>query len=542
MLVEIIRGIPTLEGGHIASNKIDLSIGIISLFILSAVAPIGMGLDVKNIVIEPETTMNGGGPMDSAWPMYCHDAKRTGLSPYGKPGDIGELKWKTRTGGMVTSSPAIDKDGTVYIGGLDWKLYALNSDGSQKWTYKTGGAIESSPAIGEDGTIYVGSTDCHLYAINPNGTKKWRLGMDSSYSSPLIDNDGIIYIGSVDGRNIWAVYPNGTKKWDYYTGGRVYCEPSLDDNGILYCGSNNGYMYALFSNNGTLKWKYKTGEQIGSEPTIADDGTIYFGSNDGYMYALNPNGTRKWRFYAGKGPICSSPAIAEDGSIYFGYLGGYIFGLFPDGTEKWRYPTCSPNGEISASPAIDKNGIIYVGDWDGFFYALNPDGTARWKIFTDPGSILPSAAIDENGIIYFGVDFPEFKAYVYAIEPTGENKPPGKPMVNGPSEGIRLIPYIFSAQATDPDGDDVSYFFDWGDGYDSGWHDFVPSNTLLMDHHYWDVYGHYDVKVRAQDIYGADSEWTTLSFTVPRNHATSGSVWQGFLDMFPILERILSLF
>jgi len=515
-------------------------VGMMFFVLLLLLIPVTLG----NIIISDfnkvqPVNSSGGGPMDSAWPMFGHDAKRTGLSPYGKLGDIGELKWKTRIGSLVYSSPAIDKDGTIYIGSNNWNLYAINSDCSTKWVYTTGGGIDSSPAIGADGTIYFGSTDYYLYAINPNGTLKWRLFIDNVYGSPLIDDDGIIYIGSVRGRNILAVYPNGTKKWSYQTSDRVYDSPAIDDNGILYCGSNDQYMYALFSNNGTLKWKYKTGDKIQSGPTIADDGTIYFGSGDGYMYALDPNGTRKWRFYAGKGPICSSPAIAEDGSIYFGYLGGDIFGLFPDGTEKWRYPTCYPNGEVSASPAIDKNGIIYVGDWDGFFYALNPDGTARWKIFTDPGHIYSSPAIDENGIIYFGVHFtntPEFKAYVYAIEPNGENNPPNKPTINGRTQGLRLIRYIFSAQATDPDGDDVSYFFDWGDGYDSGWHDFVPSNTLLMDHHYWDVYGHYDVKVRAQDIYGADSEWATIRLNIPR-----GKTWSGFFDMFPIFQRILSL-
>ena len=42
-----------------------------------------------------------------------------------------------------------------------------------RWAFPTGYAIESSPALGKDGTIYVGSTDYNLYAINPDGTQQW---------------------------------------------------------------------------------------------------------------------------------------------------------------------------------------------------------------------------------------------------------------------------------------------------------------------------------------------------------------------------------
>jgi len=39
--------------------------------------------------------------------------------------------------------------------------------------FTSGEIVSSSPAIGSDGTIYVGSYDCKLYAINLDGTEKW---------------------------------------------------------------------------------------------------------------------------------------------------------------------------------------------------------------------------------------------------------------------------------------------------------------------------------------------------------------------------------
>ena len=65
----------------------------------------------------------------------------------------------------VTSFPAIGSDGTVYVGSLDNKLYAINGKtGVKLWEFETGALVLSSPAIGSDGTVYVGSGDNNLYA------------------------------------------------------------------------------------------------------------------------------------------------------------------------------------------------------------------------------------------------------------------------------------------------------------------------------------------------------------------------------------------
>ena len=83
-----------------------------------------------------------------------------------KPGTV---LWEFRTGGIVYSSPAIDSDGTVYVGSGGKKLCAINGKtGGKLWEFETGGFVESSPAIGSDGTVYVGSNDKKLYAIKPD--------------------------------------------------------------------------------------------------------------------------------------------------------------------------------------------------------------------------------------------------------------------------------------------------------------------------------------------------------------------------------------
>jgi outer membrane protein assembly factor BamB len=474
--------------------------------------------------------------------MFQHDVRHTGRSPFGNSGNWFVEKWKYDfIESMMFSSPAIDKNGTIYIGSFDWYFYAINSDGTMKWRYKTGEGIKSSPAIGEDGTIYVGSDDGKLYAIYPDGTKKWSLTIGGSWvnSAPVIDEYGIIYVTSVAGNNICAVYPNGTKKWDFKTSSDVYSSPVLDNMGTVYCGSHDGYMYAIYTSNGTLKWRHGTGTYCGGVgATVGDDGTIYFGDLLGYLHAVNPNGTQKWKRDVGDN-IYSSPTITEEGNIIIGCYDGYIYSFNPDnGAENWRFKV-EEWVYISGSPSIDKYGIIYVGAWNGWFYALNPDGTLKWKYKT-LDEIFTSAAIGEDGTIYFGAHSVEYDAYLYAIKPIEDNAPE-IPFIDGPISGKPRSKYTYTAVTNDSDGDDVSYFFDWGDGTFSGWTGYVSSGTSVSLGHRWLFRGNYTIKVKAKDVYGLQGDWGTFIVTMPRDKAISSSLFLWFLERFPLLNRLLSL-
>ena len=78
------------------------------------------------------------------------------------------MKWTFDVGlSGVACSPAIDAAGTIYIGGVNHNLYAINADGSLKWSFTTSGYVYPSPAIGPDGTLYVASAQGTLYAFGP---------------------------------------------------------------------------------------------------------------------------------------------------------------------------------------------------------------------------------------------------------------------------------------------------------------------------------------------------------------------------------------
>jgi outer membrane protein assembly factor BamB len=498
----------------------------------------GSSTSFQTTLIKSTQKESSGGLQNSSWPMFHHDIRHTGKNPFGASGNWYNIKWKFLMEGMTISSPAIDENGTIYIGAENFEksLFAINKNGTEKWHYNSGGWIDASPAIEEDGVIYSGSMNGDLIAFYQNGTIKWRthIGAGWTYSSPAIGNDGIIYIASVGSSKLCAVDPNGTIKWCFYAVNYIYCSPAIGNDGTIYVGSNDGYMYSVYPN-GTLKWKYYTGGEkgIGSAPSIADDGTIYFGGTSGYLYALYPNGTLRWKIgtgYIGE----SSPAIGSDGTVYVGDQDNYrIYSITPNGSINWYYKT---DGEVVSSPAIDKNGIIYCGSLDGNLYALNPNGTLRWK-FNTGNSIESSPIIGEDGTIYIAN-----WGYLYAIGLTND-QPPSTPTISGPSSGKIKQNYNYTIVSTDPEGNNISYYVDWGDGTNTGWIGPFNSGYELTVNHTWDKRGTYTIQAKAKDNYSAESGWGTLQVTMPLSYEPPHFrffdwLFEWFPNAFPILHHL----
>ena len=135
----------------------------------------------------------------SPWPMFRGDLAHTGQSQYAGA-QAGIFSWSYRAAGpWVYSSPAIDSDGTIYVGADDNRLYSFGSTGIFFWSYATGDYVRSSPTVGNDGVIYVGSYDYNLYAFASNGALSWSYATrDYVRSSPSIGSHGAVCEGSLD--------------------------------------------------------------------------------------------------------------------------------------------------------------------------------------------------------------------------------------------------------------------------------------------------------------------------------------------------------
>ena len=198
----------------------------------------------------------------------------------------GSLKWSAHAG--ESASPAIGPDGIIYSGGGPW-LNAVKPNGDIKWTFTAGSSIYSSPALGRDGTVYVGCYDGNLYAVNRDGTFKWSRSLSGAsaiiWSSPAIGPDGTIYIGSGTDNRLYAVNADGTIKWSYLTGGQIWSSPAVGANGVIYVGSDDGKLHAVNPADGSQRWVYSTGGDVTSSPVIGPDGVVYVGGG-ATLYAI----------------------------------------------------------------------------------------------------------------------------------------------------------------------------------------------------------------------------------------------------------------
>lgn len=387
--------------------------------------------------------MGGAQAGESVWPMFRHDLKHTGRTPFTGPATP-ELSWTFTANDGIVSSPTIGSDGTIYVGagwhylgGSDSSLYAINPDGSLKWSYKTGdqlfpgggGGVYSSPAIGPDGTIYFGSIDKYLYAVEDSGSYgklKWKTYIGYfTIGSPAIGADGTIYIGN-SSFNFYAINPDGTQKWRYKTEWCIISSPAIIEDGTIYIGSKDHHLYAFDESLQGPRWRFSTGyfhqgHLLDASPAIGEDGTIYIGSDqygaaglpgfpvDTSFWAVNPDGSMKWAFETDDG-VESSPALGSDGTVYFGSYDSSLYAVTDNGFEgilKWKFKT---NGPIDGSPTIDGDGIIYFGSRDSTLYALYPNGELKWSYKTQ-GDIESSPTIDGNGYLYFG----DFSGILYCL-------------------------------------------------------------------------------------------------------------------------------
>jgi len=126
---------------------------------------------------------------------------------------------------------------------------------------------------------------------------------------------------------------------------------------------------------------------------------------------------------------------------------------------------------------------------------------------------------------------------------SGGNAAPATPQINGSTEGKPRVEYSYTVVSTDPDGDDVSYYIDWGDETNSGWIGPYHSGEERTQSHMWSKKGIYIVRCKTKDIHGAESEWASLQVKMPTSILLSllMTYWENFHYSFLLLRYLVGL-
>jgi len=185
------------------------------------------------------------------------------------------------------------------------------------------------------------------------------------------------------------------------------------------------------------------------------------------------------------------------------------------------------------SVSIDGDGIIVAapsedgtGNARGAAYIFNR-GSSSWSEITK----LIASDAENDDYFGWGVSINGNSAIVgaYAEDNTNgneagaaylydwTNQAPTPPVITGPTNGKVGTSYTYSFTSTDGDGDQVSYYVEWGDSTNTGWFGPFASGATQTKSHTWSSQGTYTIKAKAKDVYGEESSYNTYSVTIPRD-------------------------
>ena len=470
--------------------------------------------------------------------------------------------WPVITDGIICCSPSIgdlDNDGAAEIVVYSHKksVYVLRFDGSIVW--------KKDQQIGED-FVYPAPvladvdndgfldiilwTNYKIFVWDHKGNdvvgwpvtikpdKDWMWGRFSQPVVGDIDRDGYVEIVvNTEDDKTYVLNHDGSiaNGWPVsFPSVKVLCTNvlrppvlgDLDGNGYLEI-VRDGYskLYVLKYDGSIAPGWPQPVEEEGHFPfalgDIDSDGLpeIIFGRFDWmeYTYAFNGDGTQVpgWPFardpYSsqdGYAAMCAVVDIDSDGSkeiIARNCWGtdGKIWVLNSNGTllEDFllTFPNTPPGEILLYAPGF----LLADLNNDGHLDIIAPQSSTfepnirvyAWTLPTVYSS--PEWPMYQNNILHTGV----YNTGVY-------NHPPVKPSLDGPSLGKTKVEYTYKSSTTDHEGNKIYYWFDWGDGTNSGWIGPYSSGEIAEITHSWIKKGAYNVKVKAKDEHGIESEWS----------------------------------
>jgi outer membrane protein assembly factor BamB len=320
-----------------------------------------------------------------------------------------QLKWKFLTQGFIRSQPAIS-DGSVYISSDDGFVYAINAQtGKQVWRTDIGNQmppdereklgtnaptdydyLQSSPVV-KDGQVYVGSLDGKVYALSADkGGLQWSYQTgDKVRATPFVE-DQVVYIGSWD-KYFYALNARtGELIWKTPLGGQVQSTAAAAD-GLVFCASRKASLVGLDQNTGEIKWEYDYGNNnwVESSPRLVN-GILYIGSSaNKFVLGIEPETGALSTLYISNAFHWGIPTIEDDvlyiGGTAAGDLAGDVGGLYAIQLNQGKFArqfgdvwlefdeeTLEASGIWSgvASSAVISNEVIYFGGLDGKLYAV----------------------------------------------------------------------------------------------------------------------------------------------------------------------------
>ncbi len=391
--------------------------------------------------------------------------------------------------------------------------------------------------------------------------------------------------------DVWLIktYSNGTKWWDKTFGGSNsdygYSVEQTTDGGYIITGRTESYgvgsgydvWLVKTDSDGNEEWNNTFGGgslDIGESVQQTADGgyivagdTVSYGSgfSDVWLIKTDTDGNKEWNKTFGGSSYDSAESVqqtTDGGYIITGHTESYGVGssdVWLIRVETENNPPYEPTDPYPEDNSIDVDVETNLG-WTGG----DPDGdTVTYDVYFGTTSPPPKVANNQTEITYEPGTMEYDTTYYWQIVAwddyipctegpiwkftTRENQPPEAPRINGPKSGKPGNIYSYTFVTEDPEGHNISYEIDWGDGTVDPWDGPHESNTIISRNHTWSEKGTYTIMARAKDAHGAIGEWGTLEVTMPKNKPFNFNfpllnwLFERFPNMFPILGQLLTL-
>jgi hypothetical protein len=156
--------------------------------------------------------------------------------------------------------------------------------------------------------------------------------------------------------------------------------------------------------------------------------------------------------------------------------------------------------------------VDITGDADIWVSIEGTHSAGQYPAGMDPG---PAVAGKGDWLYLSGSGWQEAKDLgfnnnfnIWAGIGVGEAPPDTPPAPTGPDQGVVGAEYTFTSKTNDPEGDQIYYLFEWGDGTDSGWIGPYFSGGTGSASKIWTTEDNYNVRVKAKDTSDSESEWS----------------------------------
>lgn len=166
------------------------------------------------------------------------------------------------------------------------------------------------------------------------------------------------------------------------------------------------------------------------------------------------------------------------------------------------------NITFNGSRSYDYDGRIISWHWtlgDG----TNASGEIVTHAYNNPGIYTVTLTVTDNQIAQ---NTNTTKANI-----TTGNHPPSAPVITGNTSGKKNILYQYTMVATDPDGNNLRYIINWGDGSQNITNLSASGHTIKIMHQ-WKTAGFYLIQGYAQDQYNANSTVSKKTITIDEKY------------------------